>query len=292
MSRNIAETLNVYARLMRVDRPIGTYLVAWPMLWALWIAGGGHPDAFVVALFLMGAFLMRSAGCVINDFADRNIDGAVERTRERPLAAGEVSAREALLLFAGLGLVAFLLVLLMNRLTIELAFAAMALAVVYPFMKRFTSLPQLFLGAAFAWSIPMAFAALSNQVPAMAWLLFAATILWVIAYDTMYAMVDREDDLKIGVKSTAILFGRHDRLIIGLLQTGMLALLLVAGVQLDLGAFYYTGLLAATGLSAYQQTLIRERKRQACFQAFLNNHYLGMLIFLGLFLDYATRSIF
>ena len=292
MSRNIAETLNAYARLMRVDRPIGTYLVAWPMLWALWIAGDGHPDAFIVVLFLMGAFLMRSAGCVINDFADRNIDGAVERTRERPLAAGEVSAREALFLFAGLGLVAFLLVLLMNRLTIELAFTAMALAVVYPFMKRFTNLPQLFLGAAFAWSIPMAFAAVSNQVPTMAWLLFAATILWVIAYDTMYAMVDREDDLKIGVKSTAILFGRHDRLIIGLLQTGMLALLLVAGLQLDLGAFYYAGLLAATGLSAYQQTLIRERKRQACFQAFLNNHYLGMLIFLGLFLDYATRSIF
>ncbi|MDX8408306.1 MAG: 4-hydroxybenzoate octaprenyltransferase [Mariprofundaceae bacterium] len=292
MSRKIAETLNAYGRLMRVDRPIGTYLVAWPMLWALWVAGDGHPDAFIVVLFLLGAFLMRSAGCVINDFADRKIDGAVERTRERPLAAGEVSAMEALLLFAVLGLVALLLVLLMNRLTIELAFAAMVLAVVYPFMKRFTNLPQLFLGAAFAWSIPMAFAAVSNQVPTMAWLLFAATILWVIAYDTMYAMVDREDDLKIGVKSTAILFGRHDRLIIGLLQTGMLTLLLVAGLQLDLGMFFYAGLLGAAGLSAYQQTLIRERERQACFQAFLNNHYLGMLIFLGLFLDYATRGVF
>ncbi len=283
----IAEKLNAYGRLMRVDRPIGTYLVVWPMLWGLWIAGNGHPDASIVVLFLMGAFLMRSAGCVINDFADRKIDGRVERTRTRPLAAGEVRAREALLLFSGLGLSAFLLVLLMNRLTIELAFAALGLAVLYPFMKRFTNLPQVFLGVAFAWSIPMAFAAVSNHVPAIAWLLFAATVLWVVAYDTMYAMVDREDDLKIGVKSTAILFGKHDRLIIGLLQLAMAGLLIALGVMLELGVFYALGLLLAGGLGVYQQILIRQRERQACFQAFLNNHYLGMLIFLGLFFDYA-----
>jgi len=244
-----------------------------------------------VAVFLMGAFLMRSAGCVINDFADRKIDGHVERTRERPMAKGEIRSREALALFAVLALIAFLLVLTMNRLTIELAFAALALAVVYPFMKRFTHLPQVFLGAAFAWSIPMAFAAVGETVPAIAWILFAATILWVVAYDTMYAMVDREDDLKLGVKSTAILFGRHDRLIIGLLQLAMFALLAVAGFKLSLGVPYYGGLLAAAGLAVYQQQLIRDRERQACFQAFLNNHYLGALIFFGLFFDYALTGM-
>ncbi|HKI61814.1 MAG TPA: 4-hydroxybenzoate octaprenyltransferase [Mariprofundaceae bacterium] len=291
MAVNIAERIEVYKRLMRTDRPIGTYLVVWPMLWALWIAGSGHPDAYIVAVFLMGAFLMRSAGCVINDFADRKIDGHVERTRERPMAKGEIRSREALALFAVLALIAFLLVLTMNRLTIELAFAALALAVVYPFMKRFTHLPQVFLGAAFAWSIPMAFAAVGETVPAIAWILFAATILWVVAYDTMYAMVDREDDLKLGVKSTAILFGRHDRLIIGLLQLAMFALLAVAGFKLSLGVPYYGGLLAAAGLAVYQQQLIRDRERQACFQAFLNNHYLGALIFFGLFFDYALTGM-
>ncbi len=284
---NIAAKIDVYGRLMRVDRPIGTYLVAWPMLWALWIAGGGHPDGFIVTVFLMGAFLMRSAGCVINDFADRGIDGKVERTRARPLATGEASAEEALALFVALALSAFLLVLLMNRLTIMLSLAAVALAALYPFMKRFTHLPQLFLGAAFAWSIPMAFAAVQNGVPPVAWLLFAATVCWVVAYDTMYAMVDREDDLKIGVKSTAILFGRFDRLIIGLLQLLMFALLIAAGMLAERGAPYALGLMAAAALAVYQQYLIRARRRDACFRAFLNNHYLGMLIFLGLFLDYA-----
>lgn len=290
LAATVAKRIDVYVRLMRVDRPIGTYLVAWPMLWALWIAGRGHPDSFIVVVFLLGAFLMRSAGCVINDFADRKIDGHVERTRERPLASGEIGSREALLLFGALGLSAFLLVLMMNRLTIELAFAALGLAVIYPFMKRITHLPQVFLGMAFAWSIPMAFAAVTDSVPAMAWLLFAATILWVVAYDTMYAMVDREDDLKIGVKSTAILFGKHDRLITGLFQFAMLLLLVVVGVKLQLGAAFYIGLLLAAGLAGYQQLLIRERERQPCFQAFLNNHYLGALIFLGIFFDYALHS--
>jgi len=290
MAVNIADRIEVYKRLMRTDRPIGTYLVIWPMLWALWIAGSGHADAYIVAVFLMGAFLMRSAGCVINDFADRRIDGHVERTKERPMATGEIRSREALTLFAVLSLIAFLLVLTMNRLTIELAFAALALAVVYPFMKRYTHLPQVFLGAAFAWSIPMAFAAVSNAVPAIAWILFTATILWVVAYDTMYAMVDREDDLKLDVKSTAILFGRHDRLIIGLLQLTMFALLVLVGFKLSLGVPYYGGLLAAAGLAFFQQQLIRGRERQACFQAFLNNHYLGALIFFGLFFDYALAG--
>jgi len=287
---NIIDRIDVYKRLMRTDRPIGTYLVAWPMLWALWIAGSGHPDAYIVAVFLMGAFLMRSAGCVINDFADRKIDGHVERTRERPMAKGEIRSREALLLFAALVLIAFLLVLTMNRLTIQLAFVALVLAVIYPFMKRFTHLPQVFLGAAFAWSIPMAFAAVGETVPATAWLLFAATVMWVVAYDTMYAMVDRDDDLKLGVKSTAILFGKQDRLIIGLFQLGMLALLVLIGYKFSLGSPYYIGLLAAAGLAIYQQKLIQQRERQACFQAFLNNHYLGALIFFGLFADYALSS--
>ena len=211
---NLGAKLAVYGRLMRVDKPIGTYLVIWPMLWALWVAGAGHPDAFVVFVFLTGAFLMRSAGCVINDFADRNIDLYVQRTQGRPLATGEASPAEAIALFAVLVLAAFLLVLLMNTLTIQLAFAAVGLAVIYPFMKRFTHLPQVFLGVAFAWGIPMAFAAVTGSVPTIAWLMVLANICWVVAYDTMYAMVDRDDDLEIGVKSTAILFAQYDRFII------------------------------------------------------------------------------
>ncbi|OIO67166.1 MAG: 4-hydroxybenzoate octaprenyltransferase [Zetaproteobacteria bacterium CG_4_9_14_3_um_filter_49_83] len=284
--------LHVWGRLMRVEKPIGTYLVSWPMLWALWIAGAGHPDAFIVAIFLAGAFLMRSAGCVINDYADRDIDGAVERTSGRPLATGEATTTEALVLFVLLILAAFLLVLLLNALTIQLSFAAVLLAALYPFMKRITHLPQLFLGMAFAWSIPMAFAAVTNQLPLAAWLLFIATVCWVIAYDTMYAMVDRDDDLEIGVKSTAILFGRYDRHIIVALQVSMLLLLLALGFMLNAGIFYYLGLLVALGFSLYQQRLIYHRQKQACFQAFLNNHYLGAVIFLGLFLDYAVRSVF
>ncbi|MDQ6961776.1 MAG: 4-hydroxybenzoate octaprenyltransferase [Mariprofundaceae bacterium] len=285
----MASKLNCYIRLMRLDKPIGIYLLAWPMLWALWIAGQGHPDYLIVIIFLIGAVLMRSAGCVINDYADRKIDAHIARTKTRPLATGEVSPREALILFAVLIFMAALSLLWLNMLTIQLAFVAVGLATLYPFMKRFTHLPQFVLGAAFACSVPMAFAAISNQLPLIAWLLLGATMLWVVAYDTMYAMVDRDDDLKIGVKSTAILFGSHDRLIIGLLQLAMLALLVIVAKMLALGIYAWLGLLCAAGLSLYQQWLIKDRQAQRCFQAFLNNHYLGALIFSGLVLDYALR---
>lgn len=287
---NISERMAVYGRLMRVEKPIGTYLVAWPMLWALWMAGSGHPDASIVFIFLAGAFLMRSAGCVINDFADRDIDAHVARTRSRPLATGEASPREALALFGGLALAAFLLVMLLNTLTLQLAFVGIGLAILYPFMKRITHLPQFFLGAAFSWAIPMAFAAVLGEVPLIAWVMLLANVSWVVAYDTMYAMVDRDDDLRIGVKSTAILFGRHDRLIVGILQFNMLLLLTVIGSIAGLGIVYYCGLLAAAATFAYQQVLIRERERESCFTAFLNNHYSGALVFIGLFLDYALKS--
>lgn len=287
---SLAARLRVYGRLMRVDKPIGTYLVIWPMLWALWIAADGHPDGTIVLVFLAGAFLMRSAGCVINDFADRRIDLHVERTRGRPLATGEATPGEALLLFLVLVAVAGVLLLLLNALTVKLAFAAVGLAVLYPFMKRYTHLPQLFLGVAFAWSIPMAFAAVNARVPLPAWLLLLATVAWVVAYDTMYAMVDREDDLRIGVKSTAILFGRRDRAIIAVLQLVMLGMLGGIGIMLGLGAWFYLGLSGAGLLALYQQWLLRDRERQACFRAFLNNNYSGMVIFAGLFLDYALRG--
>jgi 4-hydroxybenzoate polyprenyltransferase len=283
----IKQKLNAYSRLMRIDRPIGTYLVLWPTLWALWIAGAGHPDGLVLLVFVLGTFLMRSAGCVINDFADRKVDGHVKRTRERPLATGEVGAKEALLLFGVLALIAFLLVLLMNRLTIMLAFVGVALAIIYPFMKRYTHWPQVFLGMAFAWGMPMAFAAQTGSVPAGLWLLYGANFCWVVAYDTMYAMVDRDDDLIIGVKSTAILFGRHDRLIIGLFQIAFLTLMAAAGSWFELGAIYYAGLLIAAGLAAYHQYLIKERERDNCFTAFLHNNYVGMAIFIAIVLDFA-----
>lgn len=280
------QRLKSYARLMRVDRPIGTYLVLWPTLWALWIAGEGHPDGMILLVFVIGTFLMRSAGCVINDFADRRIDPHVKRTKARPLAVGEVSSREALALFGVLCLGAFLLVLLMNRLTVMLACAGIVIAAIYPFMKRYTHWPQAFLGVAFAWGMPMAFAAQTGTVPDGVWIMLAANICWVIAYDTMYAMVDRDDDLKIGVKSTAILFGRYDRLIIGLFQVGFLALMAVAGRWFGLGLVYETGLAVAAGFGVYHQYLIRKRERDPCFKAFLNNHYLGMAIFVAIVLDF------
>lgn len=282
----IRERLHIYARLMRADRPIGTYLVAWPMLWALWLAGEGHPDASLVLVFIAGAFLMRSAGCVINDFADRKIDPHVERTRARPLAAGEISSREALALFVVLCLIAFALVLTTNRLTVYLSVGGVALAALYPFMKRYTQWPQVFLGAAFGWAVPMAFAAQSGTVPAAAWLVFAANVCWVVAYDTMYAMVDRDDDLKIGVKSTAILFGRWDRHIIGLFQSGFFALMVAAGMAFAVGPLFYAGLVAAAGFAVYHQRLIYRRRREDCFQAFLNNNLLGAAVFAGLALSY------
>ena len=281
-----AGRLREYARLMRLDRPIGILLLLWPVLWALWIAAAGQPALPVFVVFVAGVVLMRSAGCVINDYADRAFDPQVERTRERPLAAGRVRPREALVLFVVLALSAFALVLCMNRLTILLSFVGVALAVSYPFMKRWTQLPQFCLGAAFGWGVPMAFAAQTGGVPADAWILFGATLCWAVAYDTAYAMVDRDDDIRIGVKSTAILFGRADRPMIALFHGLTLLLLAWAGARAGLGLTYYMGLLLAAGLAGWQQWLMRTRSRDGCFHAFLNNNRFGAVVFAGLALDY------
>lgn len=275
-----------YLQLMRLDRPIGTLLLMWPTLWALLLSAGGIPKIDVLVVFVAGVFLMRSAGCVINDYADRNFDGHVERTKARPLPSGLVSSKEALILFLVLALLSFVLVLSMNTLTIQLSFAGIVLAFVYPFMKRFTHLPQLFLGLAFSWAIPMAWAAQSNELPPQVWLVFLINALWTIAYDTQYAMVDRDDDLNIGIKSTAILFGRSDKLIIGLLQLAVIALLIVLGGWLSLGSGFYWGVLVAAALFVYQQHQIRSRERQPCFHAFLNNNHVGMAITLGILVSF------
>ena len=266
-------------QLTRMNRPIGSLLLLWPTLWALFLAADGLPDWHVLIVFVLGVIFMRSAGCVINDFADRKVDGHVKRTANRPLPSGLISSKEALTLFAVLVVCSFLLVLTMNTLTIMLSGIGIVLAVAYPFMKRVTYLPQFVLGLAFSWAIPMAYAAESNQVPPEAWLLFVINALWTIAYDTQYAMVDRDDDLKIGIKSTAILFGRFDKLIIGLLQLSVLTLLIILGSQLALSSMYYWGVLAAAGFFVYQQWLIKGREREACFKAFLNNNYVGGLVF-------------
>jgi len=278
--------LRDYALLMRLHRPIGTLLLGWPTLWALWIAGQGRPDWRVLLVFVLGVLLMRSAGCVINDYADRDLDPHVERTRDRPIAAGRVSPREALVLFAVLCLVAFALVLTLNRLTIALSVVGAFLAATYPFLKRYTHLPQFYLGMAFGWGIPMAFAALTGDVPPVAWVLFAANIAWAVAYDTAYAMVDRDDDLKVGVKSTAILFGRYDRLMVGVHHVVTLALLTAVGFMAGRGPLYHAGLVVAAGIAVYQQYLIRDRSRDGCFRAFLNNNWFGAAVFAGLVFDY------
>ncbi|MBO1519871.1 4-hydroxybenzoate octaprenyltransferase [Oceanisphaera pacifica] len=273
-----------YMALARLDKPIGTLLLLWPTLWAVWIAGNGQPSLWILLVFVVGVFAMRSAGCVINDYADRHIDGHVKRTVARPLPTGELTERQALGFFALLVLISFLLVLTTNSLTIKLSVAGLGWAALYPFMKRYTHLPQLFLGIAFSWAIPMAFAAQSNSLPPGLWLLFAANLTWTIAYDTMYAMVDRDDDLRIGVKSTAILFGQRDKLVVGLLQLATLVLLVAAGVTFALGSLFYWSLLACAGLFVYQQRLIRDRERMPCFSAFLNNNFVGMLVFIGIVL--------
>jgi 4-hydroxybenzoate polyprenyltransferase len=287
---SLRERVRQYGLLMRMDRPIGSLLLIWPTLWALWIAGEGRPDPFITLVFILGVFLMRSAGCVINDYADRNLDPHVARTRERPLAAGRVTPREALMLFVVLCLAALALVLTLNQLTLMLSLVALPLAASYPFMKRFTYLPQVHLGVAFGWAVPMAFAAQTNNVPAIAWLILIGVVLWAVAYDTMYAMVDREDDIYVGVKSTAILFGELDRLMIGIVQLCFFVVMLLVGHQLELGRYYYLSLAAAAGLALYQQYLIRERSPAACFKAFLNNNWLGLVIFVGLVAHYATQS--
>ncbi|WP_456408157.1 4-hydroxybenzoate octaprenyltransferase [Thiolapillus sp.] len=276
-----------YARLMRLDKPIGILLLLWPTLWALWIAGEGHPKPWLVVVFIAGVILMRSAGCVINDYADRKIDSHVKRTAQRPLTAGLVSKKEALTLFAVLVTLAFLLVLTLNTLTIGLSLVGAFLATSYPFTKRFTHLPQAYLGAAFGWAIPMAFAAQTGSIDPRSWWLFAAVLVWALIYDTMYAMVDRDDDLKIGVKSTAILFGRYDRLIIGALQLIFLGLLIHTGKLFGLGQYYFVGLALAALLMLYHQWLIRHRQREQCFKAFLHNHWVGVVIFAGILADYA-----
>ncbi len=282
----MTERLKDYARLMRLHRPIGILLLLWPTLWALWIAAQGRPGLHVFAVFVLGVVLMRSAGCVINDYADRDFDPHVERTRDRPIAAGRVTPREALALFAALCLIAFALVLTLNRFTILLSVAGAFLAATYPFVKRFTHLPQFYLGAAFGWGIPMAFAAATGAVPPAGWVLFAANVCWAVAYDTAYAMVDRDDDLKVGVKSTAILFGRYDRLMIFLFHVLTLALLAWTGALAGLGLRYHAGLVAAFGFALYQQRLMRGRTRDGCFRAFLNNNWFGAAVFAGLMMSY------
>ena len=277
--------LLLYARLARLDRPIGNFLLLWPTLWALWLAADGLPRPVVFSVFVLGVFVMRAAGCVINDYADRDFDRHVERTRNRPLTTGQVSEREALALFVVLCLIAFGLVLLMNRLTILLSLVGVALAATYPFMKRHTHLPQVHLGAAFGWAAPMAFAAQAGEVTSLAWLIFAAAVIWATIYDTEYAMVDRNDDLKIGIKSTAVLFGRHDRLMIGVLMVLMTLLLVVIGGQAGLGVAWYAGVAVASLLFVHQQRLIRERRREDCFRAFLNNNIYGGIVFAGLVVD-------
>jgi len=286
----MAATLADYGRLMRLDRPIGTFLLMWPALWALWLASDGRPDAHVFVVFVLGVFLMRSAGCVMNDFADRKIDPHVHRTRERPMAQGRVAPGEAIVLFCGLSLIAFGLVLTLDPLTRQLALVGAFLTVTYPFLKRFFPLPQMYLGIAFSWSVPMAYAAEAGEITRIAWLLFIAAGLWTTVYDTMYAMVDREDDLKIGVRSSAILFGDADRFIIGVMQLMTLLALWLVGRELKLGGWYLGGLAAAACFSLYQQWLIRDRIPDRCFRAFLNNNYFGMTVFIGIALEYLFRA--
>jgi 4-hydroxybenzoate polyprenyltransferase len=283
---NWIQRINAYERLMRLDKPIGILLLLWPTLWALWIAGQGQPDWIVVLIFVMGTILMRSAGCVMNDVADQKFDGHVERTKLRPLVSGEVSVKEACMLALGLSLAAFSLVLFLNTLTIALSFVALFLAVTYPLTKRFLAIPQAYLGIAFGFGIPMAFAALTDSVPLVAWLLLLANIFWAVAYDTQYAMVDREDDLKIGIRSSAIFFGRFDVAAIMGCYLVMLGLLLLSGWMMALQWPFYVGLLLATGLTIYHYILIRHRERQLCFKAFLHNNWVGAVIFLGLLASY------
>jgi len=287
---NLRKKLGLYVQLVRLDRPIGILLLLWPTLWALWIAGNGRPDAVIAIVFILGTVLMRSAGCAINDYADRDFDGHVKRTAQRPLASGKISGREALTVAALLSLIAFAMVLIfLNPLTIQLSFAALFLAASYPFTKRFFAMPQAYLGIAFGFGIPMAFAALTGRVPALAWWLLLANIFWTIAYDTEYAMVDRDDDIRIGIKTTALLFGKYDVAAVMLCYGVTLALLLAIGNALNLGWPYRIGLAAAAAIAFYHYTLIRHREREKCFKAFLHNNWLGAAVFAGVAADYWLR---
>ncbi|WP_049723208.1 4-hydroxybenzoate octaprenyltransferase [Gilvimarinus polysaccharolyticus] len=282
MISSLLNRLKLYAQLTRLNRPIGWLLVLWPTLWGLWLATDGKPPIHLVIIYTLGAIAMRSAGCVINDYADRNFDSHVERTKDRVLATGKVTVKEAWAVFAVLVLLAFALVLLTNTLTLYLAVGGLVLACSYPFMKRYTHLPQVVLGAAFAWGIPMAFASAQNHVPQQAWLIYFTVVLWTVVYDTFYAMVDRDDDLRIGIKSTAVLFGDQDRVITASLQVLVIIGLLLMGSRFELNNFYYLGVAAAAGLFIYQQRLIRYRQRGPCFNAFLNNNWVGVVIFIAI----------
>ncbi|MCG9754343.1 4-hydroxybenzoate octaprenyltransferase [Shewanella insulae] len=283
---SLRDKLDAYLRLARMDRPIGTFLLLWPCLMALVLAAGGMPDLKVLIIFVIGVVVMRACGCIINDYADRKLDSHVERTKSRPLASGEVTVKEALILFVVMGLLAFALVLMLNPLVVQLSFVGIILTIIYPFTKRFTNMPQMFLGVVWSWSIPMAYAAQLGTVPTEAWWLFAANWCWTVAYDTMYAMVDRDDDLKVGIKSTAILFGRLDRQIIGLFQLAALGCFVMAGLSADRGLVFALGILTFIGFGLYQQKLIFDRERAPCLQAFLNNNWAGMTLFVALGADY------
>jgi len=276
------QKLKLYSELVRLERPIGIYLLLWPTLWALAIAGEGGPDLWVLFVFVTGVVLMRSAGCAINDYADRHIDLHVARTKDRPLTSGKISSKEALMVFVVLSVLAFLLVLTLNSYTIYLSFGGIVLAATYPFMKRYHYLPQVHLGAAFGWAVPMAYAAETGAVTKIAWLLYIATLLWTVAYDTMYAMVDRDDDLKVGAKSTAILFGDADRGIIGFLQLLFIVTLWLIGQELEFSPVYFIGLIVASLLLAYEQLMIVNRLPEYCFHAFLHNHWVGAVVFFGI----------
>lgn len=287
--RPLRDYLLDYIQLTRLNKPIGIFLLLWPMLWALWVASNGKPDPTIFLIFMIGAVVTRSAGCIINDIADRRLDREVKRTRNRPLAAKRISVPEALILFVGLGLVAIGLVAMLNDTARLLAVAAVALLVIYPFTKRFLSVPQLVLGVAFGWAVPMAFAAEAGELTQVTWLMFAVAVVWAVIYDTMYAMVDRDDDLNLGVRSTAILFGEADRFVIAALQITMLFGLALLGSRAALGTWYFASILVASLFMAYQQVLIKDRDREKCFHAFLNNNYVGMTIFAGIALDYIFR---
>ena len=282
----IKQRLGLYEKLMRLDKPIGIMLLLWPTLWALWISGHGHPDWITAWIFVLGTVLMRSAGCVMNDLADRHFDLHVERTKDRPLTTGLASAKEALLLAAGLSLAAFILVLQLNRLTVLLSVAALFLAATYPFTKRFFSLPQAYLGVAFGFGIPMAFAAQLDHVSSIAWWMLAANVCWALAYDTEYAMVDRDDDIRVGIRSSALFFGRFDVAAIMFFYAAMLGILGWVGYRAHLHSPYFAGLIVAGGIAGYHYTLIRGRDRDACFRAFLHNNWLGAAIFAGLVAAY------
>ncbi len=291
LKKNVVAQLRNYGKLMRIDKPVGLWLLLWPTLWALWLAGEGHPDQGLFVVFVVGVFIMRSAGCVLNDYVDRKIDPYVERTRTRPIASGAVAPLEALVLFVALSLIAIGLATMLNRPARLLAIIAAGLTVAYPFIKRWVSIPQFILGAAFGWAVPMAFAAQTGETPQLAWLVFGVAVIWAVIYDTFYAMVDREDDRKLGVKSTALLFGEVDLFVIAGLQILMLAALILVGLLAELGFWYYLSVAGTAGLMAYHQWLARDRQPAGCFAAFLHNHHIGLLIFIGIVLHYTFTPV-